>query len=68
MKVKVLILMQTRQGSLLQAPIQENLREYRKRARVVGCWCCYQVNVLTVVVGGTTDVENFDLESGPLPE
>lgn len=29
--------------------------------------CCYQVNVLTVVVvvGGATDVENFDLENGP---
>lgn len=25
-------------------------------------WCCYQVNVLTAVVGGATDVENFDLE------
>lgn len=31
---------------------------------VEGCYCCYQVNVLTAaVVGGTTDVENFDLES-----
>lgn len=27
------------------------------------------MNVLTVVVGGATDVENFDLENGgPLPE
>ncbi|KYN34150.1 hypothetical protein ALC56_11256 [Trachymyrmex septentrionalis] len=30
----------------------------------LGCCCCYQVNVLTAtVVGGTTDVENFDLEN-----
>lgn len=63
------ISVQTRKELPVPTSIRENLEDYRKQARgSLGCCCCYQVNVLTTaVVGDTTDVENFDLESWVRP-